>query len=100
MLDTENYVPRLRADYNGRIKAAMKEEFGYKKSKEPFGSLPTLFRTMITVVPKLWIRLVPVQCTLLTVRTCHCFLAKYERGFQLFEHQNSQEDVQEQLRPL
>ena len=30
MLDTENYVPRLRADYDGRIKAAMKEEFGYK----------------------------------------------------------------------
>ena len=27
MLDTENYVPRLRADYDGRIKAAMKEEF-------------------------------------------------------------------------
>jgi large subunit ribosomal protein L5 len=32
MLDTENYVPRLRADYDGRIKAAMKEEFGYKNS--------------------------------------------------------------------
>ena len=30
MLDTENYVPRLRADYDTRIKAAMKEEFGYK----------------------------------------------------------------------
>ena len=30
MLDTDNYVPRLRADYDGRIKAAMKEEFGYK----------------------------------------------------------------------
>ena len=30
MLDTENYIPRLRADYDDRIKAAMKEEFGYK----------------------------------------------------------------------
>ena len=32
MLDTENYIPRLRADYDDRIKAAMKEEFGYKNS--------------------------------------------------------------------
>ena len=30
MLDTENYMPRLRADYDDRIKAAMIEEFGYK----------------------------------------------------------------------
>ena len=27
MLDTENYIPRLRADYDDRIKAALKEEF-------------------------------------------------------------------------
>ena len=32
MLDTENYIPRLRADYDDRIKAAMKEEFGYKNN--------------------------------------------------------------------
>ena len=32
MLDTEKYIPRLRADYDDRIKAAMKEEFGYKNS--------------------------------------------------------------------
>ena len=32
MLDTENYIPRLRADYDDRIKAAMKDEFGYKNS--------------------------------------------------------------------
>ena len=32
MLDTENYIPRLRADYDDRIKTAMKEEFGYKNS--------------------------------------------------------------------
>ena len=30
MLDAANYTPRLKADFNGRIKAAMKEEFGYK----------------------------------------------------------------------
>lgn len=30
MLDTANYTPRLKADYNDRIKAAMKEQFGYK----------------------------------------------------------------------
>ena len=30
MLDNESYIPRLRADYDGRIKAAMTEEFGYK----------------------------------------------------------------------
>jgi large subunit ribosomal protein L5 len=32
MLDTENYIPRLRADYDDRIQAAMKEEFGYKNN--------------------------------------------------------------------
>ena len=32
MLDTENYIPRLRADYDDRIKAAMKDDFGYKNS--------------------------------------------------------------------
>ena len=30
MLDTANYTPRLRADFDSRIKAALKEEFGYK----------------------------------------------------------------------
>jgi len=30
MLDTANYTPRLKADYKDRIRAAMKEEFGYK----------------------------------------------------------------------
>lgn len=32
MLDNEDYIPRLRADYDGRIKAAMTEEFGYKNN--------------------------------------------------------------------
>ncbi|PIL18938.1 50S ribosomal protein L5 [Puniceibacterium antarcticum] len=29
MLDTENYTPRLKAQFNDTIKAALKEEFGY-----------------------------------------------------------------------
>lgn len=29
MLDTANYTPRLRADYKDRIKAELKQEFGY-----------------------------------------------------------------------
>jgi large subunit ribosomal protein L5 len=29
MLDTANYTPRLKADYKDRIRAAMKEQFGY-----------------------------------------------------------------------
>ena len=30
MLDTANYTPRLKAEYAGKIRAAMKEEFSYK----------------------------------------------------------------------
>lgn len=30
MLDTANYTPRLKTKYQAEIKAAMKEEFGYK----------------------------------------------------------------------
>ena len=30
MLDTAKYTPRFKADYQTRIRAAMKEEFGYK----------------------------------------------------------------------
>ncbi|MBP1806769.1 50S ribosomal protein L5 [Rubellimicrobium aerolatum] len=30
MLDTTTYTPRLKADYKARIRAALKEEFGYK----------------------------------------------------------------------
>ena len=44
MLDTENYIPRLRADYDGRIKAAMKEEFGYKNAVSyTHLTLPTIY---------------------------------------------------------
>ncbi|MEP2984742.1 MAG: 50S ribosomal protein L5 [Sulfitobacter sp.] len=30
MLDTATYTPRLQAEYRGKIRAALKEEFGYK----------------------------------------------------------------------
>ena len=30
MLDAATYTPRLKADYKDRIRAALKEEFGYK----------------------------------------------------------------------
>ena len=30
MLDTANYTPRLKAEYKDRVRAAMKEKFGYK----------------------------------------------------------------------
>lgn len=32
MLDTATYTPRLKADYQNRIRAAMIEEFGYKNA--------------------------------------------------------------------
>ncbi|WP_341863554.1 50S ribosomal protein L5 [Gymnodinialimonas sp. 57CJ19] len=34
MLDTANYTPRLKAAYADTIKAAMKEEFGYKNDMQ------------------------------------------------------------------
>ncbi len=34
MLDETNYVPRLRAAFGDRIKAALKEEFGYKNDMQ------------------------------------------------------------------
>ena len=30
MLDTATYTPRLQAEYREKIRAALKEEFGYK----------------------------------------------------------------------
>ncbi|SDW27250.1 50S ribosomal protein L5 [Roseicitreum antarcticum] len=32
MLDTATYIPRLKAEYRDRIKAALMEEFGYKNA--------------------------------------------------------------------
>ncbi len=34
MLDTATYVPRLKAHYDATIRAAMKEEFGYKNDMQ------------------------------------------------------------------
>ena len=34
MLDTANYTPRLKAEYASKIRAAMKEEFGYKNDMQ------------------------------------------------------------------
>lgn len=34
MLDTANYTPRLKAEYRETIRAAMKEEFGYKNDMQ------------------------------------------------------------------
>jgi large subunit ribosomal protein L5 len=34
MLDTAAYTPRLKADYRDRIRAALKEEFGYKNDMQ------------------------------------------------------------------
>ncbi|MBO9465879.1 50S ribosomal protein L5 [Tropicibacter sp. R15_0] len=34
MLDAENYTPRLKAQYSDTIRAAMKEEFGYKNDMQ------------------------------------------------------------------
>jgi large subunit ribosomal protein L5 len=34
MLDTANYTPRLKALYKGQIRAALKEEFGYKNDMQ------------------------------------------------------------------
>ena len=34
MLDTASYTPRLKADYQARVKAALKEAFGYKNDMQ------------------------------------------------------------------
>ncbi|MGB1164695.1 MAG: 50S ribosomal protein L5, partial [Paracoccaceae bacterium] len=34
MLDTADYTPRLRALYDEKIRAAMKEEFAYKNDMQ------------------------------------------------------------------
>ena len=34
MLDTETYVPRLKAHYDGQIRSALKEQFGYKNDMQ------------------------------------------------------------------
>ncbi|MDU9002882.1 50S ribosomal protein L5 [Sedimentitalea todarodis] len=45
MLDTANYTPRLKSDFRDRIKAAMKEEFGYKNDMQ----IPRLDKIVLNI---------------------------------------------------
>ena len=45
MLDAQTYTPRMKADYKGRIRAALKEEFGYKNDM----MIPRLYKIVINM---------------------------------------------------
>lgn len=45
MLDTANYTPRLKAKFDAEIKAAMKEEFGYKNDMQ----IPRLEKIVLNI---------------------------------------------------
>ena len=45
MLDAATYTPRLKADYKARIRAALKEEFGYKNDMQ----LPRLDKIVLNM---------------------------------------------------
>ena len=45
MLDTENYTPRLKVMFRDTIKAAMKEEFGYKNDMQ----IPRLDKIVLNI---------------------------------------------------
>ncbi|MHA6263231.1 50S ribosomal protein L5 [Arenibacterium sp. CAU 1754] len=45
MLDTANYTPRLKAAFNDTIRAAMKEEFGYKNDMQ----IPRLDKIVLNI---------------------------------------------------
>ena len=45
MLDTANYTPRLKAEYASTIRAAMKEEFGYKNDMQ----IPRLDKIVLNI---------------------------------------------------
>ncbi len=45
MLDTATYTPRLKADYKDRIRAALKEEFGYKNEMQ----IPRLDKIVLNI---------------------------------------------------
>ncbi|WP_223424026.1 50S ribosomal protein L5 [Tateyamaria pelophila] len=45
MLDTANYTPRLKAAYRDTIRAAMKEEFGYKNDMQ----IPRLDKIVLNI---------------------------------------------------
>ncbi len=45
MLDTATYTPRLKADFKDRIRAALKEEFGYKNDMQ----IPRLDKIVLNI---------------------------------------------------
>ena len=45
MLDNANYTPRLKADFHDRIRAAMKEQFGYKNDMQ----IPRLDKIVLNI---------------------------------------------------
>ena len=45
MLDTANYTPRLKADFKDRIKAELKEEFGYSNNMQ----IPRLDKIVLNI---------------------------------------------------
>ena len=45
MLDSANYTPRLKADYKDRIRAAMKEQFGYANDMQ----IPRLDKIVLNI---------------------------------------------------
>ncbi len=45
MLDTATYTPRLRTEFDSRIKAALKEEFGYKNDMQ----IPRLDKIVLNI---------------------------------------------------
>jgi large subunit ribosomal protein L5 len=45
MLDAANYTPRLRSAYRDTIRAAMKEEFGYKNDMQ----IPRLDKIVLNI---------------------------------------------------
>ncbi|AVO38076.1 50S ribosomal protein L5 [Pukyongiella litopenaei] len=45
MLDSANYTPRLKADYRNRIRAALKEEFGYANDMQ----IPRLDKIVLNI---------------------------------------------------
>ncbi len=45
MLDTENYTPRLKSLFNDSIRAALKEEFGYKSDMQ----IPKLDKIVLNI---------------------------------------------------
>jgi large subunit ribosomal protein L5 len=45
MLDTATYTPRLKADFKDRIRAAMREEFGYTNDMQ----IPRLDKIVLNI---------------------------------------------------